>query len=49
MLEKIKDNQKGFNFVPLEKRALFMPHPVLYFNCVSLGSIIKRIPPVLSD
>ena len=28
MFEKIKDNQKGFNFISLKKRVLLMSHPV---------------------
>ena len=34
MFEKTKDNQKSFNFVPLKKRALLMPHSgILKFFC----------------
>ena len=32
MFEKTKDNQKSFNFVPLKKRALLMPHSVFYVS-----------------
>ena len=32
MLKKIKDNQRGFNFVTLKQKGLLMPHPVLSYN-----------------
>ena len=28
MFEKTKDDHQGFNFVPLKRKALLMPHPV---------------------
>ena len=41
MFEKVKDNQKGFNFVPLKQRVLLMPHPIY--------RVFTLIPPIFNE